>query len=125
MSITTNSTIGNIDTSDVNPTTLNMSFIVDSHVGGIGMCNVTMPNSMLSGPYNVTVGGQPAWNYLATPINGSYTSLYFTYNGTGKYKVEIKGTTTTVPELTMPMTILLCGILTLAIISLRKRRRLA
>jgi hypothetical protein len=117
--IETNSTVSNIDVSNIT-TTMNMSFTVESS-RGTGMCNVTLPNSMLGGPYNVTVDGQPPWSSAITPINGTHTSLYFIYNGTGKYTVEITGSTA-IPEFTLPIAILSCGIITLAIIGLRKRR---
>ncbi len=119
LDIETNSTVGNIDISNIT-TAMNMSFTVESS-HGTGMCNITMPNSMLGGPYDVTVDGQAPWSSVTTPINGTHTSLYFTYNGTGKYTVEIMGATA-IPEFTLPVTILLCGILTLTAIGLRKRR---
>jgi outer membrane protein assembly factor BamB len=119
MAIQTNSTVSDVDTSDV-ATTMNMSFSVESS-RGTGMCNITLPNSMLGGPYDITVGGQPPWSSATTPINGTHTSLYLTYNGTGKYTVEITGSTV-IPEFTLLTTILSCGIITLTAISLRKRR---
>ncbi len=117
--IETNSTVSNIDVSNVT-TTMNMSFTVESS-RGTGMCNVAMPNDMLGGLYNVTVDGQPPWSSTIAPINSTHTSLYFTYNGTGKYTVEITGSTA-IPEFTLLTTILSCGIITLTAISLRKRR---
>lgn len=117
--IETNSTVSNIDVSNIT-TTMNMSFTVESS-RGTGMCNIAMPNDMLGGLYNVTVDGQPPWSSTIAPINSTHTSLYFTYNGTGKYTVEITGSTA-IPEFTLPITILTCGIITLAIIGLRKRR---
>ena len=118
--IQTNSTVSNIDTSNIT-TSMNMSFTVESS-RGTGMCNMTLPNSMLGGPYNVTVDGQPPWSYETVPINGTHTSLYFTYNGTGKYAVAITGTTA-IPEFALPLTIFLCGILTLTAIGMKKRRQ--
>jgi len=117
--IETNSTVGNIDISNIT-TTMNMSFTVESG-RGTGMCNVTLPNSMLGGPYNVTVDGQDPWSSVITPINATHTSLYLTYNGTGKYTVEITGSTV-IPEFTLPIAILSCGIIALAVIGLRKKR---
>jgi outer membrane protein assembly factor BamB len=87
----TNSTIMNIDTSNVT-TTKNMTFTVESSQG-TGMCNMTLPNSMLGGPYTVTVGGLVPWSYSATTLNTTHTAIYFTYNGTGKYTAQIVGTT--------------------------------
>ena len=115
----TNSTLGNIDTSDVT-TSKNMSFTVQGS-RRTGMCNITLPNSMLGGPYTLTVGGKPPWSSSTTIVNGTHTALYFTYNGTGKYTVQIIGATA-IPEFTVPITILLCGILTLTMVSLKKRR---
>jgi hypothetical protein len=117
--VRTNSTIANIDTSDVT-TTKNMSFTVES-CRGTGMCNITLPNTMLGGPYVLTVGGQAPWNSVTTAVNGTYTALYFTYNGTGKYVAQITGATA-VPELSAPIAILVWGILTLAIITVRRKQ---
>lgn len=117
--IETNSTVSNIDVSNIT-TTMNMSFTVESS-RGTGMCDIVMPNDMLGGLYNVTVDGQAPWSSEIAPINATHTSLYFTYNGTGKYTVEITGSTA-IPEFTLPITILSCGIITLVIIGLRKRR---
>lgn len=115
----TNSTMSNLDTSDIT-TTKNMSFTVESS-RGTGMCNITLPNSMLGGPYTLTVGGQSPLSSSTTVINATHTALYFTYNGTGKYTAQIIGATA-IPEFTLPVTILMCGILTLTFISLKRRR---
>jgi hypothetical protein len=114
-----NSTISNIDTSDVT-TMKNMSFTVESS-RGTGMCNITIPDSMLGGPYVLTIDGRPPWSSSTTAINGTHTALCFTYNGTGKYTAQIIGTTA-VPEFTVPAAILTFGILTLTIVSLKRRR---
>jgi outer membrane protein assembly factor BamB len=87
----TNSTMMSINTSNVT-TAKNMSFTVESSQG-TGMCNITLPNSMLGGPYSVTVGGQVPWSSSTTTLNASHTAIYFTYNGTGKYTAQIIGTT--------------------------------
>ena len=69
--------------------------------------------------------GDNLFSMLLTSENRSaratHTTLYFTYNGTGKYMAQIIGATA-IPEFTVPITILLCGILTLTVISLKKRR---
>jgi hypothetical protein len=69
-----------------------MSFKVKG-IGTTGMSNITIPNDMLNGVFNVTVdGGQPS--YSAPPLNnGTHTSLYFTYNNTIQHLIEITGTT--------------------------------
>jgi outer membrane protein assembly factor BamB len=87
----TNSTMMNMDTSNVT-TTKNMTFTVENNQG-TGMCNITLPNSMLGGPYTVTVGGIVPWSTSTTIINATHTAIYFTYNGTGKYTAQITGTT--------------------------------
>jgi outer membrane protein assembly factor BamB len=115
----TNSTLGNIDTSDVT-TTKNMSFTVES-TRGTGMCNITLPNSLIGGPYVLKVGGQAPWSSSTTAVNATYSALYLTYNGTGKYVVQITGATA-VPEFLAPIAILVWGILTLTVVSIRKRR---
>jgi len=115
----TNSTIGNIDTSDL-ATTKNMSFTVESS-RGTGMCNITLPNSLIGGPYVLKVGGQAPWSSSTTAVNATHSALYLTYNGTGKYVVEITGATA-VPEFLAPIAILVWGILTLTVVTMRKRR---
>jgi outer membrane protein assembly factor BamB len=114
---TTNSTMANLNASTVT-TTGNMSFTVESSQG-TGMCNITLPNNMLNGPYTITVGGQPPWSSATTTLNSTHTALYFTYNGTGKYTTQITGTTA-IPEFSAPIMILLLGILTLTVAVLKK-----
>jgi len=89
VALETNSTIKNFNT-----TALDTQGKISFNVQGIGttsMCNITIPNIMLSGVLNVTVdGAQPL--YSAPPLNnGTHTSLYFTYNSTS-HAVEITGT---------------------------------
>jgi hypothetical protein len=85
------------------------------------MCNMTLPNSMLGGPYSVTVGGQVPWSSSTTALNATHAAIYFTYNGTGKYTAQIIGVTA-IPEFSGYLMILMSGILALAVISLKKRR---
>ena len=115
----TNSTITGINTSNVT-TTKNMSFNVESS-RGTGMCNVTLPNGLIGGPYVLRVGGQAPWSSSTKAVNATHSALYLTYNGTGKYVVQITGATA-VPEFLAPIAILVWGILTLTVVSLRKRR---
>ena len=119
MTAQTNSTMMSINTSNVT-TTKNMSLTVESNQG-TGMCNITLPNSMLGGPFILTIGGQPPLSSSITAINGTHTALFFTYNGTGKYTAQIIGATV-IPEFSGYLMILMSGILALAVISLKKRR---
>jgi outer membrane protein assembly factor BamB len=89
---TTNSTMANLNVSTIT-TAKNMSFTVDSNCQGTGICNITLPNIMLGGPYTVTIGGQAPWSYSTTTLNATHAALYFTYDGTGKYTIQITGTT--------------------------------
>jgi len=99
--IETNSTVKNFDTTALE-TQGKISFTVQG-IGTTGMCNITIPNDMLDGEYNVTVDGEQPL-YLASPLNnGTHTSLYFTYNTTSTHAIEITGTTF-VPEF-QPITI--------------------
>jgi outer membrane protein assembly factor BamB len=103
----TNSTVTDFSTADLE-TQKKITFDV-AGIGTTGMCNITLPNDMLSGPFNVTVNGEQPL-YMADPTdNGTQTSLYFTYNHTTTaYTVEITGTTV-IPEFpiiaTLPMLI--------------------
>jgi len=91
VAIETNSTIMNFNTTALE-TEGKISFDVQG-IGTTGMSNVTIPNTMLDGEYNVTVDGEQPL-YSAPPLNnGTHTSLYFTYNITSPHTVEITGTT--------------------------------
>jgi len=95
VALNTNSTVTNFNKA-VLETERKISFRVQG-LGATGMSNITIPNAMLSGPFNVTVDGkQPLYLEPATS-NGTHTSLYFTYNGTIAQTVEITGTTV-IPE---------------------------
>jgi outer membrane protein assembly factor BamB len=90
VAIETNSTIKNFNTTALE-TEGKISFDVQG-IGTTGMSNVTIPNTMLDGEYNVTVDGEQPL-YSAPPLNnGTHTSLYFTYNITSPHTVEITGT---------------------------------
>lgn len=91
VALETNSTIKNFNTTALE-TQGKISFGVQG-IGTTGMCNVTIPNDMLDGSYNVTVDGEQPL-YMAPPVNdGDRTSLYFTYNITSPHTIEITGTT--------------------------------
>lgn len=97
VAIETNSTIKNFNTTALE-TQGKISFGVQG-ISTTGMCNVTIPNDMLDGSYNVTVDGEQPL-YLAPPVNdGDRTSLYFTCNITSPHTIEITGTTY-IPEFT-------------------------
>jgi outer membrane protein assembly factor BamB len=116
---TTNSTMANFNGSTIT-TTKDMSFTVDSHCQGTGMCNITLPNSMLGGPYTLTVAGQLPWSSSTTALNATHTALYFTYNGTGIYTVQIIGTTA-IPDFTAWLFLPFLIAATLLGLALRKR----
>jgi outer membrane protein assembly factor BamB len=115
----TNSSITEFDTSDI-VLTRNMSFTVESS-WGTSTCNLTIPNIMLGGPYVLMVEGEPPLSSTTSVLNSTHMSLYFTYNGTGKHTAQIIGATA-VPEFSLPITVLVYGILTLAVITLKKIR---
>jgi outer membrane protein assembly factor BamB len=90
VALETNSTATNFSTAALE-TEGKISFELQG-IGTTGMCNITVPDYMVSGPFNVTVDGEQPF-YIAGPAsNGTHTSLYFTYNGTIPHTVEITGT---------------------------------
>lgn len=118
--IVTNSTISNFNT-----TALETEGKISFGVAGInettGMCNITIPNNMLDGEFDLTVdGGQPL--YSATPLNnGTHTSLYFTYNNTIPHTVEITGTTF-IPEFPIiPIAPVLITTLFMTLVQLKRK----
>ena len=118
--IVTNSTISGLNTSDLE-TQGKIRFKVEGINGTTGMCNITIPNNMLSGQLSATVdGGQPL--YIAPLLNnGTCTSLYFTYNNTFSHAVVITGTNF-IPEFTA-MAILPMMIMTFLIALVQHNRK--
>lgn len=118
VALETNSTVTDFDTADLE-TQGKIRFDV-AGIGTTGMCNITIPNDMLSGELNVTVdGGTPL--YLAPPLNnGTHTSLYFTYNSTS-HAVEITGTNY-IPELPTVFIVPLVAATALVIVLLKTKK---
>jgi hypothetical protein len=87
------------------------------------MCNITLPDQMVGGPFNITVGGEQPL-YIAQPTsNGTHTSLYVTYNHTTTLQaVEITGTTF-IPEFPITATLpMLLTTLFMTIVLLKRRQ---
>jgi hypothetical protein len=114
VSAETNSTIKDFNTANLE-TQGKIGFNV-AGIGTTGMCNITLPDQMVSGPFNITVNGEQPL-YIAQPTsNGTHTSLYFTYNQTTTPQtVEITGTTF-IPE--FPITATLPMLITMLFMSL-------
>lgn len=72
-----------------------ISFNVSGPEGTSGFCKVTIPNTLLGGPYTVQVDGSPPVTLIETS-NGTHSSFYSTYNH-NTHNVKIKGTTA-IPE---------------------------
>jgi hypothetical protein len=87
-----------------------------------GFCNMTIPNQLLGGPFNVTFDQQPL-NEITTSDNDTHTWLRFAYLHT-EHKIEITGTTT-IPEFpsTMLLSVLTLVALFAAAVALRTRRK--
>jgi outer membrane protein assembly factor BamB len=119
VALETNATIKNFNTTALE-TEGKISFNVQG-IGTTGMCNITIPNTMLDGEYNVTIDGEQTL-FLAAPLDdGNRTSLYFTYNITAPHTIEITGTIF-VPEF-QPMIIApLILALSLVIVLLKPKR---
>jgi outer membrane protein assembly factor BamB len=120
VALETNSTVTNFNT-----TALETQRKIGFNVQGIGandMCNITLPDAMLSGPFNVTVDGeQPV--YMAEPAsNGTHTSLYFTYNGTIPQTIEITGTNVISEFPTIAILPILITTLFVTIVQLKRKR---
>ena len=118
VALETNSTIKNFNTTALE-TQGEIGLNVQS-IGTTGMCNITIPNDMLSGLLEVTVDGEPP-DYLATQTNSTHASLYFTYNSTS-HAVKITGTNF-IPEFptiaTLPM---LITTLLMTLVQLKRKR---
>jgi len=81
---------------------LKINYTVTGIDGTIGMSNITLPNRMLGGPYEVRVNG----GFIPSPVvvdDGTYSSICFNYFQSVN-QIEIQGTTA-IPELS-PMIVL-------------------
>jgi parallel beta-helix repeat protein len=88
-----------------NATQKTISFSVTGSTSTTGFCRVTIPNTLLGGPYSIVVSSSPPL-YLNDKItNGTHTFLYFTYTHSTQ-RVYIIGTTA-VPEFPSTIIILL------------------
>jgi parallel beta-helix repeat protein len=88
---------------------------------GSGFCLVTLPASLIGGPYSLFVDGAPS-TFLWENSNGTYCSLYFAFNDSF-HDVQIVGTSV-VPEFSVFfLWFLLAAVTTgLVMVALRRRR---
>ena len=120
VTLETNSTATNLNTT-VLETEGKIGFMVQG-IGATDMSNITIPNTMLSGPFNVTVDGEQPLYLAPATNNGTHTSLYFTYNGTIPHTVEITGTTF-IPEFPIiAIAPMLITTLFMALVQLKRKR---
>ena len=75
-----------------------------------GFCNITIPNQLLGGPFNVTFDEHPM-NEITTFDNGTHTWLRLAYLNT-EHKIEITGTIA-IPEFPLTMLLPLLALTTL------------
>ena len=73
-------------------------FNVTGPAGTVGYCNVTIPITLLGGPYTVQVDDSPITPEETT--NGTHSFLYFTYNHSTQ-TVKIKGATVATPPIAL------------------------
>jgi len=67
-------------------------FNAEGETSTIGLCNVTIPVTLLGGPYTVKVDNNTILEDYNPTTNGTHAFIYFTYNHS-PHKVEIIGTT--------------------------------
>jgi len=118
VSTISNSTVSEYFFSKPNKT---ISFSVDGPVGGIGFCRVSMPVSLLGGPYTLVLNGSNSTSFLEKS-NGTRCFLYFTYDYSS-LKVKIEGTSV-VPEFPSFPSLSFLAVLTVgvAIVALARKR---
>jgi hypothetical protein len=110
-----NSTITNVS---FNATAKTLSFNVTGANGTTGFCRVTIPLSLMSGEWTVTVNGTSiAYN---TITDGNYTYVYFTYHHSTE-TVQIISTSA-VPEFPSFLILPLFMIATLLAVVIYKKR---
>jgi parallel beta-helix repeat protein len=98
-----------------------ISFRVSDPNGASGFCRVSMPDTLLGGPYKLVLDGVNSTDLLETS-NGTNCFLYFTYNNS-YHNVKIEGTSV-VPEFPSFMLVFFLAVLTVgvAIVALKRRK---
>ena len=100
-----------------------INFTVTGIDDTLGTCNITLPDEMLDGSYDVRIdGGLPnPPGLVVTHINGTHTSLYFSYYQS-VHAIEITGTTA-IPELSQ--TIALPSLIVILLVAVAVARKKA
>jgi SagB-type dehydrogenase family enzyme len=81
------STVLNFDFDQLNK---RISFTVTSPLETDGFCNVTIPDSLLRGAFTVLIDGDSPSTMIQNS-NSTHTSLYFTYEISNSFNVQIVG----------------------------------
>jgi hypothetical protein len=97
-----------------------IQFNVAGTTGTSGFCNITIPNQLLGGPFNVTFDGQPLSEVLSSN-NGTHTWLHLTYPQSA-HEIEILGTTV-IPEFPSAMLSSLFMVITVCVVALARKFR--
>jgi parallel beta-helix repeat protein len=99
--------ISNSTIDDFNYTRLPGNISIIMHVSNstssqtTGLCRVTIPHSLMTEPYNVTINGtQPNYANYAVYDNATHRWIYFNYNHSN-LEVIIQGIETTPPEISI------------------------
>ena len=98
-----------------------ISFSFNNPDNASGFCRMSVPTTLLGGPYTLVLDGLPSTN-LTERSDGTLSFLYFTYSGV--HSVEVKGTSV-VPEFPSIFLVFLLVAVTAwaAIVALARARR--
>jgi hypothetical protein len=97
-----------------------ISFTVEGDAGTVGFCNITVPKSLLSGPYTIKIDNETILNGYRPPTNGTHEFIYITYNHS-KHTIEVIGTTV-IPEFPTHAILTLTLILVFLIVTIIKKK---
>jgi hypothetical protein len=116
VAISTNSTISAFQ---FNQPQMQIGFNVTGLSGTVGYCNVTIPHTLLGGPYSVFLDNSSI--DFSETSNDTHTFLYFTYTHASPSRITIQGTTV-IPE--FPSIIILPLFVALFVLAILFKRRL-
>ena len=122
VSFVSNSTISNFQFSLIDPSNAELNFTVSGTTGTQGFCRICVPKVLINGPYTVLFDGVPIGPSQLHELNysdTSYACLYIKYTHS-EHMLEIDGTTT-VPEFSPLLAMLLFGLVALLLYSLSKK----
>ncbi len=99
-----------------------ISFKLTGYAGETGYCNITIPKSLMKGPWNYTFEGRVLDVEIFEAENETHSFLSFTYKHASTFKVTIEAAWV-IPEFTPPTILHLLTLTALITMALQRKKR--